>query len=209
MTYLRRLWAFLQDLMGIPPQHQTRPQSPTQATTPTSYAQSLLAKFSLPPIGPLDPAANFLTSIFSTFAQPSDARAAADVAVPAAMTGSFVLPELPREEKLGYIEAQKRKLVEYIKFLDHAAAQHHNEDLARPSTSEKVPRSPPRTPRAREVSAGSVASPRPADDGFEAVERADLPSGSVIASGVKGGDETVRRGWFSGWGGAAPSPPSQ
>jgi hypothetical protein len=208
MTYLRRLWAFLQDLMGIPPQHQTRPPSPAQATTATSYAHSLLAKFSLPPIGPLDPAANFLTSIFSTFAQPSDPHTAADVAVPAAMAGSFVIPELPREEKLGYIEAQKRKLVEYIKFLDHAAAQHHNEDLVRPSTSEKVPRSPPRTPRGRGVSAGSagsVASPRPADDGFEAVETADLPSGSVIASGVKGGDETARRGWFSGWGGSPPS----
>ena len=175
--------------------------------TPTSYAQSLLQKFSLPPIGPLDPAANFLTSIFSTFSQPADHHADADV--PAAMAGSFVLPDLPREEKLGYIEAQKRKLVEYIKFLDYAAAQHHNEDLARPTTAAGQG-SPPRTPRARTVSGGSaVTSPRPADDGFEAVETEDLPSGSVLASGVKGADETARRGWFSGWGGRALTPPSQ
>ena len=132
------------------------------------------------------------------------------------MVNSFALPDLPREEKLGYIEAQKRKLVEYIKFLDHAAAQHHNEDLTkRPTSSSASPHlgftsplvvgSPPRTPRSRNFNGGSVASPRvPADDGFEAVDRDDLPSGSVISSGVKTPEETTRRGgWFSGWGYAA------
>ena len=134
------------------------------------------------------------------------------------MVDSFVLPALPREEKLGYIEAQKRKLVEYIKFLDHAAAQHHNEDLTnRPtsasvspyleSTSPSGAGSPPRTPRSRNLAGSFVASPRvPPDDEFEAVDRDDLPSGSVIVSGVKTAEETTHRAsWFSGWGYTAPT----
>lgn len=59
------------------------------------------------------------------------------------------------------------------------------------------------------VSATSFASPRaPVDDGFEAVDTDDLPTGSVIASGVDGTEETARRGWFSGWGGSASTTPS-
>jgi len=134
------------------------------------------------------------------------------------MVDSFVLPHMPREEKLGYIEAQKRKLVEYIKFLDHAAAQHHNEDLTkRPTSSSASPYlestsplaagSPPRTPHSRNLVGSFVASPRvPADDEFEAVDRDDFPSGSVMVSGVKTPEETTHRAsWFSGWGYAAPS----
>jgi hypothetical protein len=58
--------------------------------------------------------------------------------------------------------------------------------------------------------AGTTALPLQfSEDGFEAVNPEDLPSGSVIASGVKGGvDELSRRGWFGSWGaGSAPRSP--
>lgn len=140
------------------------------------------------------------------------------------MASSFVLPNLPREEKLSYIEAQKRKLVEYIKFLDDAAAQQHNDDLIpryppslslgipsqqrgvdpEPSSPRKVsiPSSPPAAENKR-LSTGSLLgqplAPQFSDDGFEAVDPEDLPS---IATGVKTPDEVTRRGWFAGWGGS-------
>jgi hypothetical protein len=121
------------------------------------------------------------------------------------MAASLRLPNLPREEKLSYIETQKRKLVEYIKFLDDAAVQQHNEDLRSPSTSlQQTATFPPDT---RRWSAGSMPgaptglSPQfTPDDGFEAVNTEDLPSGSVLATGVKETDEVAQRGWFTGWG---------
>jgi hypothetical protein len=154
-----------------------------------------------------------MTSLFSTFAPPAAAAQSAstararDLSV-SAVIGSFQLPNLPREEKLSYIESQKRKLVEYIKYLDDAAAAQHNEDLRHPTSSSRGMPSPPpsATQDQRRWSGGSTSAPLAAqfDDGFEAVDRNDLPSGSVIASasGVKGNDDVTRRGWFSGWGGA-------
>lgn len=126
------------------------------------------------------------------------------------MTASFHLPNLPREEKLSYIETQKRKLVEYIKFLDAAAAQHHNEDLRSPSTSPQQATTFP--PDTRRWSGGSMPGAPTGlpqqftpDDGFEAVNTEDLPSGSVLATGVRETDEVSRRGWFGGWGTGARS----
>jgi hypothetical protein len=115
------------------------------------------------------------------------------------MSSSFHLPNLPREEKLSYIEAQKRKLVEYIKFLDDVAAQHHNEDL---------PAAFPEAGTSREKRwSGEVVPQFTEEEGFEAVDREDVP-GSV-ASGVKGKeDEVTRRGWFYGWGSAPTTPPA-
>ena len=153
------------------------------------------------------------------------------------MAGSFVLPNLPREEKLSYIEAQKRKLVEYIKFLDDAAAQQHNEDLTPrypaslglglPSQARGVVESsPPRntefpslTPAdkkrlsAASLLAGQALAPQFSEEGFEAVNPEDLPAS--LASGVKTPDEVTRRGWFAGWGAgntrsvSAPAQPVQ
>lgn len=113
------------------------------------------------------------------------------------MASSFQLPNLPRDEKLSYIEAQKRKLVEYIKFLDDVAAQHHNEDLPTTSTA-SFPSSP----------LVNVSSPRVppqfTEEGFEAVDKDDI----ALASGIAGkGDEILRRGWFYGWGGSTPATP--
>jgi hypothetical protein len=144
------------------------------------------------------------------------------------MASSFVLPNLPREEKLSYIEAQKRKLVQYIKFLDDAAAQHHNEDLApryptsfdlgtssqqqrgidpesSPPRSFSIPSPPPPAPGAenKRWSGGSLLgqslAPQFTEEGFEAVNSEDLPA---MATGVKNPDEATRRGWFAGWAGS-------
>ncbi len=212
-------------------QAQARPPSPPQPPPSQSYAQSLLQKFSLPPIGPFDPASNFLSSLLSTFTGP---QTDAPQQSASNMASSFVLPNLPREEKLSYIEAQKRKLVEYIKFLDDAAAQHHNEDLApryaaslglgtpskqqrgvdpdsSPPRSFSIP-SPPAAAESKRWSSGSLLgqslAPQFSEEGFEAVNPEDLPA---IASGVKTPDEATRRGWFAGWGGgnrsvSAPQP---
>ena len=126
-------------------QDQARPPTPPQAaqSQAASYAQILLQRFSLPPIGPFDPASNFLSSLLSTFSTPQTdtARALGETTTTSSsnMTGSFHLPNLPPEEKLSYIEAQKRKLVEYIKFLDDVAAQQHNEDLRPPSRNLPAP----------------------------------------------------------------------
>lgn len=109
------------------------------------------------------------------------------------MASSFHLPNLPREEKLSYIEAQKRKLVEYIKFLDDVAAQHHNEDL---------PTSFPASPIVKVTS--PRVPPQFTEEGYEAVDADDI----ALASGVAAGkvDEVSRRGWFYGWGGTPATP---
>jgi len=107
---------------------------------------------------------------------------------------------------LSYIESQKRKLVDLIKYLDDAAAQQHNDDLRRPPSSPAAPTGlPSPAPRdTRRWSGGSMSAPLAPqfEEGFEAVDSTDLPSGSVLATGVNV-DEVVKRGWFSGWGGAA------
>lgn len=137
------------------------------------------------------------------------------------MIGSFHLPNLPREEKLSYIEDRKRELENYIKMLDDAATQHKGNLHPHSRPLSGAPRSPvatpttPTRPDSRRRSGGSIpggtkaVSPQFAEEGFEAVNSEDLPSGSVIASGVKGGaDEVTRRGWFSSWGaGSAPQSP--
>jgi hypothetical protein len=130
---------------------------------------------------------------------------------------NFRVPDLPPEEKLSYIEAQKRKLVEYIKFLDDAAAEHHNEDL-RPGSSHSKPTatSPPLQPSSSEPRRwssgsflGAIAPQLTTEDGYEAVDREDLPAGGVLASGVAGADEVTRRGWFGSWGGSRSASSSQ
>ena len=236
MMYLRRFWAYLQQLLGVPPQvrisyfraltlqDRTRPPTPPQPaqSQASSYAQLLLQRFSLPPIGTFDPATNLLSSLISTLSAPhtDTARGLGETtATSSNMGGNFHLPNLPREEKLSYIETRKRQLVEYIKFLDDAAAQEHNEDLrphSRPLPA--VPRSPvvaptlPPRPDSRRRSGGSMPGgiaalpPQFSEDGFEAVNPEDLPSGSVIASGVmRSADEFPRRGWLSGWGAGSTS----
>jgi hypothetical protein len=121
------------------------------------------------------------------------------------MIGSFALPNLPREQQLSYIEAQKRKLVEYIKFLDDAAAQHHNEDLSSPLSYPVS--SPSQTVHARNVSTTSMpipfptaGSPQLSEEGFESVSAED-----AVASGVTVTTPSAeRRGWF-GWGVSTPT----
>ena len=68
MTYLRRLWAYLQQLLGVDPSAQSHapPRPLTPQNQPQSCAQALLAKFSLPPIGPFDPQ-SALSALLSTF----------------------------------------------------------------------------------------------------------------------------------------------
>jgi hypothetical protein len=121
------------------------------------------------------------------------------------MIGSFQLPNLPRDEKLSYIESQKRKLVDLIKYLDDAAAQQHNEDLGPASSPRAVtggfPSPAPQDTRRWSGGSGFAVPLAPQfEEGFEAVDSADLPSGSVLATGVKE-DEVARRGWFGSWGG--------
>jgi hypothetical protein len=99
------------------------------------------------------------------------------------MTSSFTLPNLPREEKLSYIEAQKRKLVEYIKFLDDAAAQSQEATLT-------VAADPRRW-------SGASAH----EEGYEAVDHEEVQ----VATGVDKGS-VAQRGWF-GWGVRSVSAP--
>ena len=117
-----------------------------------------------------------------------------------------------------YIEAQKRKLVEYIRFLDDQAAAHTEDTGGGGSSSSSTTRPamgsylsslgggfPPSPARPREVSSASTPAlvpenPLPrnfSDEGFEAVQPEDIPS--VVASGVRAAEEATRRGWF-GWG---------
>jgi hypothetical protein len=70
-----------------------------------------------------------LSSLLSSFTPVQDPSPTLSASV---LLSNFRLPNLPREEKLSYIEAQKRKLVEYIAFLDDQAATQHNEDLPPP-----------------------------------------------------------------------------
>jgi len=166
------LWAYLQTSLGIDATTQTH--TPPRPSTPQqSYAQSLLAKFSLPPIGPFDPQ-SALSAILSTFTAPQTTD----------MTSSFTLPNLPRDEKLSYIEAQKRKLVEYIKFLDDAAAAQFQEVV------HTVTADPRRW---------SGASTH--EEGYEAVDREEVQ----VATGVDKGS-VGQRGWF-GWGVRSVSAP--
>ena len=96
--------------------------------------------------------------------------------------------------------------MDLIKYLDDAAAQHHNDDLHRPPSSPAGATGfPSPVPKdTRRWSGGSMSAPLAAqfEEGFEAVDSTDLPSGSVLATGVKV-DEAARRGWFGSWGGAA------
>src|SRR6202030_3990337 len=98
-----------------------------------------------------------------------------------------------------------------IKFLDDAAAQQHNEDLRPSSSSSHLPHPPPSPPQQhqpntpfpsspvpvdnRRWSGGSFGAPPPpaplspqfaTEEGFEAVNPEDVPSGSVLASGITG-----------------------
>jgi hypothetical protein len=171
IIYLCRLWAYLQTSLGIDATTQTH--TPPRPPTPQhSYAQSLLAKFSLSPIGLFDPQ-SALSAILSSFTGPQTTD----------MTSSFTLPNLPREEKLSYIKAQKRKLVEYIKFLDDAAAQ-----------SQKVTSIV--TADSQHLSGASTH-----EEGYEAVDREEVQ----MATGVDKGS-VVQRGWF-GWGVRSVSAP--
>lgn len=99
------------------------------------------------------------------------------------MTSSFTLPNLPHDEKLSYIEAQKRKLVEYIKFLDDAAAQ--SQEVVHAVTADL-----------RRWSGASTH-----EEGYEAVDREEVP----VATGVEKGS-VAQRGWF-GWGVRSVSAP--
>jgi len=191
MTYLRRLWAYLQQLLGVDPSAQSHapPRPLTPQNQPQSYAQALLAKFSLPPIGPFDPQ-SALSALLSTFTAVSTDAKGTD------MAASFTLPNLPREEKLSYIEAQKRKLVEYIKFLDDAA---QTTEAAPLPTDPKPTEKPADT---RRWSIASLTSP-PHEEGYEAVDKEDVPTG--IATGVGKPGEVVQRGWFS-WGRSVSDP---
>jgi hypothetical protein len=127
------------------------------------------------------------------------------------MAASFQLPNLPREEKLSYIESHKRKLVEYIKYLDDVAAQQHNEDLRPPPSTSSVVRttvSPSDTRRRSGVNIPGAATALPTqftEDGFEAVNPEDFSTGSILATGTKTPDDVTRRGWFSSWGSGARS----
>jgi hypothetical protein len=108
------------------------------------------------------------------------------------MAGSFHIPNLPPDQKLNYIEDQKRKLAEYIQLLDDAAEKQRNEDLRPPSSGATL------FPELRRHSTGSLAGSAPvAEDGFEAVRREDVPSGT--ASGVNAAEKAAQRGWFGGW----------
>lgn len=79
--------------------------------------------------------------------------------------------------------------MEYIKFLDDAAAQH---DVSPIHEEIKIP-SAPTDPR--RWSGNSL--PPQYEEGYEAVDREDVPSGS--ATGVAA--EVAQRGWFAGWAG--------
>lgn len=121
----------------------------------------------------------------------------------ASSLSNFQLPDLPHEHKAAYIESQRHKLLEYIKFLDDAASQHH--------TDEADPQDPvPESSRRKSVPGGFNSGSAPlAEDGYEAVSSDDLPS--AVASGVKLAEEATQRGWF-GWGyrtwaGSAPQSP--
>ena len=175
---------------------QARPPTPPQAQAQTSYVQLLLQKFSLPPIGSFDPATNFISSLFSTFAAGATVGSETrDMSASNIMSG-FQLPNLPPEQKLSYIEAQKRKLAEYIKLLDEAAAQQNNEGLHATSSSPVSPpppaAAPPSEPRRWSLGGGSTSF-QVAEDGFEAVNSDDLPTGSVLVTGVKKSDDVTRR----------------
>jgi len=97
--------------------------------------------------------------------------------------------------------------VDLIKYLDDAAAQQHTEDLSPTSSPRAVAGgfaspAPPQDTRRWSGVLGSAAPLAPQfEEGFEAVDSADLPSGSVLATGVKD-EEVARRGWFVSWGGA-------
>jgi len=98
--------------------------------------------------------------------------------------------------------------VDLIKYLDDAAAQQNTENLGPTSSTRAAVAgsfpspAPPQDKRRWSGGLGSTAPLAPQfEEGFEAVDSADLPSGSVLATGIKD-DEVAKRGWFSGWGGA-------
>jgi hypothetical protein len=119
---------------------------------------------------------------------------------------TFQLPNLPREQKLTYIEEQKKKLTEYIKFLDAQAAQHQVERPASRYLTSHTLTPVPGSPVAPRSLPGSpnVA----AEEGFEAVTPDDFSG--VLATGVKIAEQATQRGWF-GWRSVSapvPKPPS-
>ena len=128
-----------------------------------------------------------------------------------AMTSSwlptFQLPtNLPREQKLSYIEQQKRKLTEYIAFLDAQAAE-HEEDSHRPSNRSYPSALGGGFPSSSARRASPPESPLPpnfAEEGFEAVTPDDLSE--VLATGVKVLERPVQRGWFAWRSVSAPVP---
>lgn len=116
---------------------------------------------------------------------------------------NFQLPTLPRDQKLTYIEEQKRKFTEYIRFLDVQAEQHKEEqNTGRPASSRTSISGPPS--KAAAIQRGSISGnsaqlpPNYTDEGFEAVTSDDISG--VLATGIKIAERTAAqpRGWF-GW----------
>jgi hypothetical protein len=143
--------------------------------------------------------------MFSAFSASDQSGQGTTNLTASAVIGNIHLPNLPPEEKLSYIDAQKRKLMEYIKFLDSTAAQQRDDDTQPASTinnslgavfaSTSVP--------SAESRRKSMGSPLVADDGFESVDPQDLVS--AYASGMSRGEVPAQRTWYGWVTGAKPS----
>ncbi|TQN69964.1 Receptor expression-enhancing protein 2 [Colletotrichum shisoi] len=209
IAYLKRAIEIIKtSVLGLPPgDPEPAPQPAAAAAAPTqTYAQSLLARFSVP-TARWAPAGHAGSDFYNLLAGAVSAAtsAAAGGAAPGqhqdlSNSGSLIPPELRGGERTSFIAAQRERLAFLIKALDREAAVSETasaEAFGRPGSMQLD--GSEEEPTQRPPSAHSGLSKSRSETDFEKI---DAESG---AEDIGGDDEdgTVRRRQTSGGGGGS------